>query len=117
MPQTELQKDPTETEHHGKSVAPEDDRQSKARIASTQDGPSSHGPARGPAKKTASDPRLSRWEKARIMRKITLQEEEELKINGISLSEIDRLTFKGEDEQIRDLRMLTKISNQDLHVN
>ncbi|XP_022083794.1 uncharacterized protein LOC110975537 isoform X2 [Acanthaster planci] len=100
---------------HPRDAVLGDNRQSQARNSSIQD---SH--ARSPArlaKKTASDPRLSRWEKARIMRKITLQEEEELKINGISLSEIDRLTFKGEDEQIQDLRMMTKISSQDLYMN
>ncbi|XP_033645757.1 uncharacterized protein LOC117305114 [Asterias rubens] len=82
---------------------------SQPKVSSSLEG-SKRSPVRPTKKKMASDPRLSRWEKARVNRKISTLEEEELKINGISLSEIDRLTFKEEEEQLKDFRDLKKIS-------
>ncbi|XP_038053838.1 uncharacterized protein LOC119726269 isoform X2 [Patiria miniata] len=103
-------------ENENPNSSQSDNAKPKARNTITRDNPV-RSPARPAKKKTASDPRLSRWEKARVMRKVTLQEEEELKINGISLSEIDRLTFKGEEEQVQDVRTLTKVNSEDLYVN
>lgn len=57
------------------------------------------------------DSRKVRWEKTKVSRKVTVFDDDELKLYGVPLSEIDKLTQKSESLDLGDLSQIQAAIN------